>query len=182
MDEVPQKLSKLAGPERDFVVFSRGTSNSILVQNILVAISWLIFIIYILLYEPGKQIANMESISIKILTITFLFICSLASIYELYRSIPMLIRRRVCIIGTPQTVHMQSRNEIISLKWKDIISVGSDGNNQKGSIILKYINKDPIRNFVMHDKIRGLIMFEIQGAKEIEEICKKRIQEQKISK
>lgn len=77
---------------------------------------------------------------------------------------------------------MQSRNEIISLKWKDIISVGSDGNNQKGSIILKYINKDPIRNFVMHDKIRGLIMFEIQGAKEIEEICKKRIQEQKISK
>ena len=65
MDEIPQELSKLAGPERDFVVFSRGTSNSILVQNILVAISWLISIIYVLLYEPGKQIANMENTSLK---------------------------------------------------------------------------------------------------------------------
>ncbi len=34
----------------------------------------------------------------------------------------------------------------------------------------------------MHSKMRVLIMFEIQGAKEIEEICKKRIQEQKISR
>ncbi len=137
MDEIPQELSKLAGPERDFVVFSRGTSNYILVQNVLVAIPWLIFIIYILLYEPGKQIANMENTSLKYLAIILLFLCTAASIYELYRSIPMLIRRRACIIGTPQIVHILFRNEIISLKWKDIISMESDGNNQKGSVLLR---------------------------------------------
>ncbi|BFT94433.1 MAG: hypothetical protein MNSN_08600 [Minisyncoccus archaeiphilus] len=92
----------------------------------------------------------------------------------------MLMKKRVCFIGTPQKIYMSFRNNIMSLEWKDIISVESDGDNQRGSVFLKYTNKNPIRNFVMHTKICALVMFKIQGAKEIEEICKKRYKSKRL--
>ena len=73
------------------------------------------------------------------------------------------------------------RGKITSIDWKDVLSVIVGGNDKKGDVVLHCKNPHPQKSILPTPKNCNLIIYEIEGAQRIGEICKRRMEEHKNS-
>jgi|GEM_PF-1111654 len=175
--EIPPELSQAIGMERDFVIASRGFPVSLLIKNILLGIGWFVFLIF--LFQVNHPLLYIDEIFLKIFVWSILLIFTIAAIYSPYDSIRLLTKKQVYFASTPQKIHMFSRGKITSIDWKDVLLVIVHGDDKKGDVVLHCKDPFPQKSILPAPKYCNLIIYEIEGAQKIGEICKRRMEEHK---
>jgi len=175
--EIPPEFSKAIGIERDFVIASRGAPASLLIKNILFGIGWIFFLIF--LFQVKHPLLYIDEIFLKIFVWSILLILTIAAIYSPYDCMRLLIDKQVYFASTPQKIHMFVRGKITSIDWKDVLSVIVDGNDKKGDVVLHCKDPFPQKSILPAPKYCNLVIYEIEGAQRIGEICKRRMEEHK---
>jgi len=174
--EIPPEFSKAIGIERDFVIASRGTHASSLIKDILFGIGWICFLLF--LFRPGSPLLNTDDVFLSIFVGSILLIFTILALYTPYNCIMLLIKKTY-FVSTPQKIHMFFSGKITSIDWKDVLSVIVDGNDKKGDVVLHCKDPFPQKSILPAPKYCNLVIYEIEGAQRIGEICKRRMEEHK---
>ncbi|BFT94432.1 MAG: hypothetical protein MNSN_08590 [Minisyncoccus archaeiphilus] len=174
--EIPPEFSKTIGIERDFVIASKGAHTSPLIKDILFGIGWICFLLF--LFRPGSPLLNTDDIPLSIFVGSILLIFTILAIYTPYDRIMLLIKKTY-FASTPQKIHMFFRGKITSIDWKDVLLVIVHGDDKKGDVVLHCKDPFPQKSILPAPKYCNLIIYEIEGAQKIGEICKRRMEEHK---